>query len=212
MLQTRRMLAALAIGAHAFAAPVFAAPASDGSGLQVRPDSTPWPRLQARLLSSTVPLRWEQGLVGALTPPSFNSGLLGDYYLSGSMSVAERAGGFRATTGFVPGSLARALAPTARTGPGAALTLDRRVFGQPLTSFPGEVSAELPATPYLGFGYTGLSARSGWSFSADLGLVSRSPGSGLKLGSVLSGSQSLDEKFREMRWAPVLQLGIQYAF
>jgi len=59
----------------------------------------------------------------------------------------------------------------------------------------------------MGVGYTGLSVRSGWSFSADLGLVAQNPG-GLKL----IRSQSLDDAVREMRLAPLLQFGVSYAF
>ena len=38
------------------------------------------------------------------------------------------------------------------------------------------------ALPYVGIGYTGLSARGGWGFSADLGVVALTPGSTVRFG------------------------------
>ncbi|HEY9240222.1 MAG TPA: hypothetical protein VIP10_15360, partial [Burkholderiaceae bacterium] len=73
-------------------------------------------------------------------------------------------------------------------------------------------AAETTTVPYLGVGYTNLSVRSGWSFSADLGLVAQGNGSLGRLGRSLSGAQSLDDAVREMRMTPLLQLGVSYAF
>ena len=73
--------------------------------------------------------------------------------------------------------------------------------------YTSDTTGDNATLPYLGFGYTGLSARSGWSFSADLGLVAQTPG-GIKV----IRSQSLDDAVREMRLAPLLQLGVSYAF
>jgi hypothetical protein len=66
--------------------------------------------------------------------------------------------------------------------------------------------------PYIGVGYSSLAARSGWSFSADLGVVSQSPGNVVRFGRVFGGSQSLDDVIRDMRLAPVVQLGVSYSF
>jgi hypothetical protein len=63
------------------------------------------------------------------------------------------------------------------------------------------------AVPYLGVGYTGLSLRGGWGFSADVGLV----GSGVRLGRSVNGTQA-DELLRELRLTPILQLGVSYSF
>jgi len=77
---------------------------------------------------------------------------------------------------------------------------------------PGDQAVDSPTLPYLGVGYTGLSPRGGWSFNADLGLVSLSPGNAVKLGRFLGGGQGLDETVRDMRWSPVMQLGVSYSF
>jgi predicted glycoside hydrolase/deacetylase ChbG (UPF0249 family) len=54
--------------------------------------------------------------------------------------------------------------------------------------------------------------RGGWSFNADLGLVSQTRNGAVKLGRVMTGSQSLDDAVREMRWSPLVQLGVSYSF
>ena len=66
--------------------------------------------------------------------------------------------------------------------------------------------------PYIGIGYSNLSAKSGWHFSADLGVVSQSPGNVVRFGRVFGGTQSLDDAVRDMRLAPVVQLGVSYSF
>jgi hypothetical protein len=57
-----------------------------------------------------------------------------------------------------------------------------------------------------------LAGRSGWSFSADFGLVALAGGNMVRLGRVVGGSQSLDDLVRELRLSPVLQFGASYAF
>jgi hypothetical protein len=61
-------------------------------------------------------------------------------------------------------------------------------------------------------GYTGLSSKGGWGFSADVGVMALSPGSSVKLGRVFSGNQSLDDLLREMRLSPLVQVGVSYSF
>ena len=136
---------------------------------------------------------------------------MSDYYLSGSLLGPKRAGGFRATSGVMIGPRSLAWAGPVPGLQGATVSIDRRLFGtSPAAS--GDASSETPTLPYFGLGYTGLSARGGWSFSADLGLVSLSPGSAVKFGRVFTGAQSLDETVRDMRWSPMLQLGVSYSF
>jgi len=74
--------------------------------------------------------------------------------------------------------------------------------------YTNDVAGDNATLPYLGIGYTGLSPRNGWGFSADLGLVAKNPGNALRAG----GGQSLDEMIRDMRMTPLLQLGVSYAF
>ncbi|MEO7339001.1 MAG: hypothetical protein ABIV63_20700, partial [Caldimonas sp.] len=64
----------------------------------------------------------------------------------------------------------------------------------------------------FGIGYTGLSPHGGWSFRADLGLVSLSPGGAVRLGRLVTGNQNLDDAVRDLRLSPVMQLGVSYAF
>ena len=66
--------------------------------------------------------------------------------------------------------------------------------------------------PYLGLGYTSVSVRAGWGFSADIGMVARQPSSAIKLGRVAGGGQALDEVLRELRLTPLLNLGVSYSF
>ncbi|MEO5732281.1 MAG: hypothetical protein ABIQ87_01155, partial [Rubrivivax sp.] len=69
----------------------------------------------------------------------------------------------------------------------------------------------LAASPYLGLGYSGPIWHSGFSLTADLGVVAeRVDGSGRARG--VFGSQSLDGAVRELRFSPVLQVGVRYAF
>jgi hypothetical protein len=139
---------------------------------------------------------------------------MSDYYLTDAPAGPKLAGGFRATSGVVIGPRSQAWAgPVPGAPSGAAFSASRRVFGQSPTILPGDASGiDTPTLPYLGVGYTGLSPRGGWSFSADLGVFSLSPSSAVKLGRVLGGSQGFDDTLREMRWSPVLQLGVSYSF
>jgi hypothetical protein len=76
---------------------------------------------------------------------------------------------------------------------------------------PGGDRAEPSALPYIGIGYSGLGGRSGWSFSADFGLMALGAGNAVRLGR--SGNyQGVDELVRELRLTPVLQIGASYAF
>ncbi len=72
----------------------------------------------------------------------------------------------------------------------------------------GGLSAE--TQPYLGLGYTGLALNGDWGFSADLGLALNAGAT--RLGSAVFGNSSLDSAMRELRFSPVLQLGVRYAF
>ena len=97
--------------------------------------------------------------------------------------------------------------PWSKAEAASPFSIGTRLFGSGPGATARETSAEVATLPYMGVGYTGLSVRSGWSFSADLGLVAQNPG-GLKL----IRSQSLDDAVREMRLAPLLQFGVSYAF
>jgi len=186
--------------------------ATEGSGLTVNGDDLQWPRWQGRLsMSSASPATTRT--FGAANPGLSGLSLMGDYYLTGSLLGAKRAGGFRATSGVVVGPRSLAAANLGAGSGGNGFNVDRRVTPAPLTAvLPGDQAVDAPTLPYLGVGYTGLSPRGGWSFNADLGLVSLSPGNAVKFGRFLGGGQSLDDTVRDMRWSPVVQLGVSYSF
>ena len=85
---------------------------------------------------------------------------------------------------------------------GGLLNVDRRLFGAsaPGLNYVADPASESSGTlPYLGVGYSSLATRSGWSFSADLGVVSLAPRNAVRFGRVFGGSQSLDDIVRDMR-------------
>ena len=135
--------------------------------------------------------------------------LLGDYYFSRArLGQGQVSSGFRATSGVLLGQRSLALGTPALAGAqGLAVTQLR----QPRTALPGIESASEPwaAVPYIGIGWSGTSLRGGWGVSADLGIAGRSSGSG---GLRVSGNQSLDDVLRELRIAPMVQVGVSYAF
>lgn len=133
--------------------------------------------------------------------------ILGDYYFSRArLGSGQVSSGFRATSGVLLGQRSLALGTPAFAGtPGATW------IRQPRLAMPGlEASAEpWAAVPYLGVGWSGMSARGGWGLSADLGIAGRSSGNG---GLRINGGQSLDDLLRELRITPMVQVGVSYAF
>jgi hypothetical protein len=189
----------LAVGA---ATPVWA----QGTGLVLEPNNVFGPRLQARVGVNTSiaaadgsSVSWQQqaGVV------------LGDYYFSRArLGEGQVSSGFRATSGMLLGQRSLALStPALAQGSTVGLTTLR----QPRLAMPGlEVAAEpWAAVPYVGVGWSGLSAKGGWGVSADFGFAGRSYGSG---GLRISGGQSLDDLLRELRLTPMVQVGVSYAF
>ncbi|MBV8470030.1 MAG: hypothetical protein JOY60_09255 [Burkholderiaceae bacterium] len=146
--------------------------------------------------------RWtarQQGAVDAdysLSIPSasrlLSANVLGDYYLTSSGLGDEFRGGLRATGGLLSSSPAYRL----KLGDGGrAQAGDRFDLGSSIS--------------YLGIGYTGVSVRSGWGFSADLGLVSGNLNN-LRLGP--PPANNLDDVLRDVRLMPVLKMGLFYQY
>jgi len=181
----------------------LAASHAAAEGLSIRPDTVVWPRWQARVGLTTAP-RAELGTITQLQ----SARLFGDYYFTGPGFGAGRVGGgLRATSGLLSGSPAVALsAPTLPSREGLAFNLSTR---QTQTAFDGSVDTAAPV-PYLGVGYTGVSLRGRWGFSADVGLMGQ--GSGLRLARSATAPQTLDDLLRDLRLTPVLQLGVSYSF
>jgi len=187
-----RKTVGLWVGILALAA--SAAHAAPGEGLPSQFSSQAWDGLKGRLsLGTTTPIRNDFGSTEP-DPQKVNSlSVMGDYYLT--KPWLGTSGGLRATSGLLLGPHASLWSSPA--------TVDRRV---------ADGNADSNGTlPYLGVGYTGLSDKGGWGLSADLGLMA-SPRSGVRLGKVFNGTQSLDDTLRDLRFAPLLQLGVSYAF
>ena len=200
-----------------------AALAADGDGL-TEPSSGWYPgRWQARVEATghamaAIGADPYNLAVGHPGQPWRGINLFGDYYFGARPPEAGRdagSSGFRATSGLMTGSLS-AFQPVGSSG--LSVSSRPRIGGSyPLHSaapaWLADGRQETNATlPYFGVGYTGVSGSYGWGFTADLGLVALSPRSAVRLGGVLAGPQSIDELLRELRFSPLMRLGVSYAF
>ena len=190
-----------------------AAWADDGSGLTTNGDKLPWLRWQGRLTVEvqTPLLRSGLGEAQASGLQVRSVSLMRDFYLTRSLIGTNVEGGLHTTGGLIvsPGSRTAGQAPFGAQ-PGFN-SLARRGDGASLLG--SDTGTDGSATvPYLGVSYTGLSAKGGWSFSADLGLVALAAGNAVKFGRVFSGTQTLDGLAREMHVAPIMQMGLSYSF
>ena len=185
---------------------VIAAPAValDADSPAPNSDHQPWARWQGRLSLGTPSPVWRPGIDSTKVS---SASLMGDYYFGHSLVGAGNAGGFRATSGLIFGPRASLSIGQPGLAAGSVFSIGSRPFGQSAMPYTTDTTGDSATLPYLGVGYTNLATRSGWSFSADLGLVAQAPG-GIKV----IRSQSLDDAVREMRLAPLLQLGVSYAF
>ena len=189
---------------------------AEGDGLAANADQVPWARFQGRIAFAA-----NSPLVHSSAASLEGSGLqmngvsvMGDLYF-GTASGRASAGGFRATSGIIAGARSTLWGTPALAPASGLLSVDRRLFGPSAASlgYATDPNNDAGGTlPYIGIGYSSLASRSGWSFSADLGLVSLSPGNAGRLGRVFGGGQSLDDVVRDMRLTPVLQLGASYSF
>lgn len=163
-----------------------------------------WPRWQARFGLATTATSIDSGNRWQLS----GGQLLGDYYWSGLRPVGVgRSGGFRATSGLLLGQRSVALGtPALASSQGLGLTVSR---GSRLANGLLDAHDGWSAAPYVGIGYSGVSLRGGWGFTADLGLAGTTGGLHPRNG---LGSQRAEELLRELRLTPVLQFGASYAF
>jgi hypothetical protein len=185
-----------------WAAASGAAGAADGLSPE---GSGGWLAWKGRLAFGTTAPDWRADLAGTDAAGLKLGGVsvMGDYFFL-NKALPGTAGGFRATSGLVYGTRPTLWAGTRAAVGARGIGLERQTVAPDGTD---------PSTlPYLGFGYTGLSPRGGWSFSADVGLLAQNPGSAVKFGRVFSGTQNFDDVMRELRLAPVVQLGVSYAF
>lgn len=183
-------------------------PAQAQSGLRLgdaaQSQQDAWPRWQARFGLTATGAPVEAGNRWQLSAGQ----LLGDYYWSGLRPVGVgRSGGFRATSGLLLGQRSIALGtPALASSQGLGLTVSR---SSRLSNGPFEAREAWSTVPYVGIGYSGVSLRGGWGFTADLGLAGTAGGLHTRSG---LGSQGAEELLRELRLTPVLQFGASYAF
>ncbi|WP_418316706.1 hypothetical protein [Piscinibacter sakaiensis] len=185
---------------------------AEGLGLRAPAGDDLWPRWQARVLTAPSFSLWRHAALertenGRLQPDSLS--LLGDYYFGSQPTSREPASGFRATSGLIFGPLGSGALSTfgdplrSRTRPGGAYATSIEPRG---------LMPSFDSAPYLGIGYTAAPARSGWGFSADIGVAARNSSSAARFGRVFLGSQSLDDMLRDMRLTPLLNVGVSYSF
>lgn len=135
-----------------------------------------------------------------------SANLLGDYYLTSS-GFSGLSGGLRATGGMLMGPLSLSQSSGGLAlGDGMLAAGRRSLHLGSLDSYALERSASLS---YVGIGYTGRVLRSGLAFSADLGLMSGQIG-GLRLGR--TSAQGFEDAMRDLRFKPLLQLGLAYSY
>lgn len=132
--------------------------------------------------------------------------LLGDYYLTGPVFGGEGAsGGLRLTSGLAIGPRDGTSAlPPSRLGGGLSWNLPESSSGL------ADRHGARVALPYIGLGYTGLAA--GWGLSADIGLGGLRPGERVRFGAGNPTAAQFENLLNDLRLAPVIQLGVSYAF
>lgn len=165
--------------------------------LDSNPGNSPgWTQFQGRLSLGTASpsLRVEAPGFDTASLKLSSLSLMADYYLTPALQGT--AGGLRATSGVLFGPRS---SPWSGPGTGGLFSVDRRTLPAAVDG-----SADIGTAPYLGIGYTGLSIKGGWGFSADVGILAGRAGRNF--------GQSLDDQVRELRLAPVLQLGVSYSF
>jgi hypothetical protein len=150
------------------------------------------------------------GSVGKLSGAS----VLGDYYFDRHTTREGDSSGFRATSGVFLGSqlgIWGGPAPVALSG--NLFSVERHSFSLLTPPRGAEIAnPDSGAVPYVGLGYSGVSPKGGWGFSADLGLMALNPGGAARLGRVIGSGQNLDDALREMRMSPLVQIGASYSF
>ena len=202
----------LLVGTLATVSAAWSAP-EEGDGLAV-----PLPKLQGRVrLGMSAPAPEVSSFpVTASDARLSGASVLGDYYFGTRHATRDGdSSGFRATSGLYLGSRTGLWGGQTSAAPGTGLvSVERQGFSLAAPPTPGEAGADggSAAVPYVGLGYSGSSIKSGWGFSADFGLMALNPGGALRLGRAFGGSQNLDDLLRELRFSPVVQLGVSYSF
>ncbi len=217
-----------AAGCSAALALAAAGVAAEGNGLVLRQRLSP--ELQAHDAGVTTvysPLRSRLafgvaapaaghafGDAPSASPAIVGARLLGDYYFGRPRPGDDRARGFRATSGLLVGSRLGTWGAGAvgAAGP-ASVSVERRDFGllPPTPDAAGRLDSGV-TVPYVGVGYSDAFGKGRWGLSADLGLMALRPAGGARLGRASEGGNGFDDTLRDLRLAPLLQLGVSYSF
>ncbi len=177
-------------------------------GLHSRSADWLWPQLQARITLQTASLTpVSLGRSADLGAHSARGQILGGAMLGDYVFARPRMGEFRTTSGVVLGSTAGA--PLFSTSATTRLDVQVRDVGH----LGGNAAGEAPsAMPYLGLGYSSPRLWGNLSVTADFGLAAARPSGAAGVGRALFGAQALDAALRDMRWAPLMQLGVRYSY
>ena len=171
-----------------------------GDGLVAPAVETVWPQWHARITVQTAavsPLSYMQWSDGTQPARSLHGGaVLGDYYFA-----TPAFGNFRASGGLMVGSTGGVPLLAASAGPRLGLAV------QAAGVVPPGASDGMATVPYLGLGFSGALWRNSLAVTADVGMVA-----GGSLGKALLGNQGVERALRDLRLAPVLQLGVRYTF
>lgn len=165
-----------------------------------------WPQWQARITlmtSGASTLALAPLAESGAAPRGLRGGaLLGDYVFA-----RPAFGSFRASGGLMSGHLGGLPMASALAGGRFGVSVQRSAAAAWL---PG---TEAPSTlPYFGLGFSGAAGLAGLSLTADVGLVAERPEGAVGLGRALFGNQGVERSLRDMRLAPVMQLGVRYTF
>lgn len=183
-----------------------AAGAGAAQGLNLPAAERVWPQWQARITLLTT-----GGGALALAPLSDSgaapSGLRGGALVGDYVFASPAFGQFRASGGLLSGHLGGLPLASALAGQRLGVAVQRGLAPA------WAQGAQAPATlPYFGFGFSGAAGLAGLSLTADLGLVAERPAAAMGLGRALFGNQGMERSLRELRLAPVMQLGVSYTF
>lgn len=186
----------------------IAGAASAQQGLQLKPNPNAFSNWQARLQVSQSQDDDGTSYDARRGSRLLSANLLADYYLTGSGLGANTRGGLRATGGLMlgPMSLLQSSGGLA-LGRGAALNGSLSAGRRSLSLLTGPEREPNLSLSYVGVGYTSYSLRSGWGFSADVGVIGNGA-PGLRLGN--SAPQS--DLSSDLRYKPIVQVGVSYSF
>jgi hypothetical protein len=177
-------------------------------GLSSRSTDWLWPQLQARITLQTASLtpvtlaRGAEPGAAAQRGQILGAAMLGDYVFA-----RPSMGQFRTTSGVVLGS--NAGAPLFAASAAARLDVQVRDVGKLWSNAANEPQATMA---YVGLGYSSPRLWGNLSVSADFGLAAARPSGVAGVGRALFGAQALDAALRDMRWAPLMQLGVRYSY